>query len=121
MKAFHLFMGLLICSALFVSNPVASAQGTGSSEGSDPSLSEHTVGRNAPDALRILETLQEQQRQMANELRSVKREIAALKAAVSEPDFKDILGGIGYILGIFGIASYLHARRREKRPAFRPE
>lgn len=121
MKARHLLLGLLICSAFFVADAVASGHEAGSSEGSNASPSEESVGRSAPDALRILEALQEQQRQMTNELRSVKREIAALKAAVSEPDFKDILGGIGYILGVFGIAFYLHARRREKQPALRPD
>ncbi|MEJ5365292.1 MAG: hypothetical protein WHS86_09335 [Desulfosoma sp.] len=67
------------------------------------------------EAVRILEAIQAQQREMAQELRAVKREIAALKVALNEPDLKDIVGGIGYILGVFGIAFYLHARNRHRQ------
>jgi len=30
------------------------------------------------------------------------------------PTVKDILGGIGYILGLVGVASYFHYRRKTK-------
>lgn len=66
----------------------------------------------AQDLLRLFEALQAQQREMSQELRAMKREMAALKAAMQEPDFKDILGGIGYILGIFGVTYYMQARRQ---------
>ncbi|WP_123290482.1 hypothetical protein [Desulfosoma caldarium] len=65
----------------------------------------------AQDVIQLLHALQAQQREMSQELRAMKREMAALKAAMQEPDFKDILGGIGYILGIFGVAYYMQARR----------
>lgn len=66
----------------------------------------------AQDSLQLLAALQAQQKEIHQELRAIKREMAALKVAVQEPDFKDILGGIGYILGIFGIAYYVQARRK---------
>ncbi|MGQ9484246.1 MAG: hypothetical protein ACUVSA_04480 [Desulfosoma sp.] len=66
----------------------------------------------AQDSMLVLEALQAQQKEMNQELRAIKREMAALKTAVQEPDFKDILGGIGYILGIFGVAYYVQARQK---------
>jgi nickel transport protein len=30
----------------------------------------------------------------------------------SGPGFRDIVGGIGYILGLVGIAAYVHSRRK---------
>ncbi len=69
------------------------------------------------EALRLLEAFQSQQRELSQELRAIKREIAALKTAMQEPDLKDIVGGIGYIFGVFGVAFYLHARRERRRQA----
>lgn len=43
------------------------------------------------------------------EIKPLRREIAAYK---ERNDFQSILGGIGYILGLFGLGFYLAARRR---------
>lgn len=67
------------------------------------------------DCVGILEVMRTQQQEMAQELRSIKRELAALKATQDQPEFKDVIGGIGYILGLFGIAFYVHARRDRRR------
>ncbi len=45
---------------------------------------------------------------MRDELRPLRREIAAYK---EKNDLQSILGGMGYIFGIFGIAFYIAARR----------
>ncbi len=47
-----------------------------------------------------------------NELRPLRQEIAAYK---EKNDLQSILGGIGYIVGIFGIGMYVAARRKLKR------
>lgn len=120
MKGRDLLIGFLICTVLLLSGAVASDRGPVSSESASSSISEGSRTWSAPEPLRMLETLHEQQQQMAAELRAIKREIAALKTAMNEPDLKDILGGIGYILGLCGIAFYVHARRRNGRPASRP-
>ena len=44
-----------------------------------------------------------------NEVRPLRREIAAYK---ERHDLQTVLGGIGYILGLFGLAFFLVARRR---------
>ncbi|MGH1458030.1 MAG: cobalt ABC transporter permease [Paracoccaceae bacterium] len=46
---------------------------------------------------------------LQDELRPLKREVAALKEARS---VQDILGGIGYIAGLFGLGFYIAARRK---------
>ena len=46
---------------------------------------------------------------LQDELRPLKREVAALKEARS---LQDILGGIGYIAGLFGLGFYIAARRK---------
>ncbi len=47
-----------------------------------------------------------------NEVRPLRREIAAYK---EQHDLQTVLGGIGYILGVFGLAFFLLARR-QRRP-----
>ncbi len=39
-----------------------------------------------------------------------------LERQSDDPTFTDILGGLGYIMGLVGIAAYVHSRRREKQP-----
>jgi nickel transport protein len=53
-------------------------------------------------------------RMLRDELRPLRREIAAYK---EKNDLQTILGGIGYIFGLFGLAMYIAARRRLKAGA----
>lgn len=46
---------------------------------------------------------------MRDELRPLRREIAAYR---EKNDLQTVLGGIGYIVGLFGLGFYLAARRR---------
>jgi nickel transport protein len=58
--------------------------------------------------------IKEQNARLSNELRRIHREIAALRVDLDKPDIKDIVGGIGYILGLCGAAALVAARRRER-------
>jgi nickel transport protein len=44
-----------------------------------------------------------------NEVRPLRREIAAYR---EHNDFQTILGGLGYIFGLFGLGFYIAARRK---------
>jgi nickel transport protein len=46
-----------------------------------------------------------------NEVRPLRKELAAYK---TKNDFQSIIGGIGYIFGLFGLGFYLAARRQLK-------
>ncbi|ATF18220.1 phage holin family protein [Phaeobacter gallaeciensis] len=46
---------------------------------------------------------------MRNELRPLRQELTAFK---NKSDFQSILGGIGYIFGLFGLGFYIAARRK---------
>lgn len=50
--------------------------------------------------------------QMAEELRRIHREIAALRADLDQPGLQEIFSGLGYILGLFGVAAFVAARRK---------
>jgi hypothetical protein len=58
--------------------------------------------------------LKSQESKMAGDLRRIQRELAALRADLKEPGMADIFSGIGYILGIFGTAAFVAARRRKE-------
>lgn len=62
----------------------------------------------------VLARLQEQEARITRELRTIKREIAALGQAVEEPGVMDAVAGIGYILGIFGLAAFMASRRNNR-------
>ncbi len=86
-----------------ISNPV----------GSDiQAMSEgRNVTDNCAEAVALLKT---QNKKISQELRMIKREIAALKVALSEPGLGEVFGGIGYILGFLGIIFYFQARKQSR-------
>ncbi len=52
---------------------------------------------------------------LAKEIKPLKERIRKLEAdAEGEPSLRDILGGIGYIIGLVGIAAYFNFRRKTK-------
>ena len=58
----------------------------------------------------VVEMLNAQQVELSSELRLIKRELAYLQETINKPGITEIIGGIGYILGIFGVSYYRHAR-----------
>ncbi|GAB6906525.1 conserved hypothetical protein [Desulfosarcina cetonica] len=65
------------------------------------------------DAQTVTALLKEQNSKLSRELRRIQREIAALREDLGKPGFKDVLAGIGYIFGLFGVAAYVASKRKE--------
>jgi len=61
----------------------------------------------------IVALLREQNSKLSGEIRRIHREIAALRADLDKPDVNDIFGGIGYILGLCGVAALVATRRKK--------
>lgn len=61
----------------------------------------------------VVTLLKEQNSRLSNDLRRIQREIAALRADLDKPGIKDVFAGIGYIFGLFGVAAFVAARRKE--------
>lgn len=64
----------------------------------------------------------EDNRHLREELRQVKRELALLNQNLEKPGAREIIAGIGFILGLFGAAALVSARRqgaREQQDAHR--
>jgi hypothetical protein len=65
------------------------------------------------NASELVMLLNEQTGKLSGDLRHIQREIAALRADLEKPGFRDILSGIGYIIGLFGVAAFVASRRKE--------
>ncbi|MBR9986533.1 MAG: hypothetical protein KFF68_11535 [Desulfosarcina sp.] len=65
------------------------------------------------DAAEVVQLLKEHNSKLSSELRRIQREIAALRADLDKPGMKDVFAGIGYIFGLFGVAAFVAARRKE--------
>lgn len=61
---------------------------------------------------KIIALLQEQDKKNSREFRQLKREIAALGQQLENPGIPEIIGGIGYIFGLFGVAAYVMSRKK---------
>lgn len=72
-------------------------------------------GTVAGDCRALAAHLEEQNRKLGQELRQIKREIAVLNQNLERPGIREIMAGIGYILGLFGMAAFFAARRRRDR------
>lgn len=62
----------------------------------------------------IVALLKEQNSKLSSDLRRIQREIAALRADLDKPGFKEVFAGIGYIFGLLGVAAFVASRRKEK-------
>jgi nickel transport protein len=62
----------------------------------------------------VIALLKAQNRELSGDLRRIHREIAALRADLNEPGMKEVFAGIGYIVGLFGVAAFVAARRRSR-------
>lgn len=60
----------------------------------------------------LLERIDEQHQVLSKDLRRLHRELAALKAAQNKPGLTEIIGGIGWIIGLLGTAAYVSTRRK---------
>ena len=65
------------------------------------------------NATEIIQLLKEQNSNLSRDLRRIQREIAALRADLDKPGLKEVFAGIGYIFGLFGVAAFVAARRKE--------
>ncbi len=65
---------------------------------------------NSKVCLMVLEQVKKQNRMLSRDLGHIKRELMHLKYELSRPGVKEIFAGIGYILGLFGVAAYMKAR-----------
>jgi hypothetical protein len=63
----------------------------------------------------LMAKLEEQNLQLSRELRLIKRDIAALSQNLEKPGIQEAMAGIGYILGLFGVAALYTARRQNKQ------
>ncbi|GAB6193021.1 hypothetical protein [Desulfocastanea catecholica] len=61
---------------------------------------------------KVIALLQEQDKKNSREFRQLKREIAVLGQQLEKPGIAEIIGGIGYIFGLFGVAAYVMSRKK---------
>jgi len=64
----------------------------------------------------VMARLDEQNRKVSEDLRRIKRDIAALNQSIAEPGIAEAMAGIGYILGLFGVAAFVASRRNNQTP-----
>ncbi|MBW1646921.1 MAG: hypothetical protein JRJ72_02240 [Deltaproteobacteria bacterium] len=71
--------------------------------------------QNPPDGNvnEVILLLKEQNTKLSGDLRRIQREIAALRADIDKPGLKELFAGVGYIFGLFGVAAFVAARRKE--------
>lgn len=86
-------------------SPVRS-QPTELPDSSDATVKGEINGLTAADIERIVD------RALDRKIKPVMAELADRQN--SEPDIRDILGGLGYILGLIGLTAYLRYRKNEK-------
>jgi hypothetical protein len=82
---------------------------------SSPKAAETERGRKGlpgQDCTQIIELLQQERNLITREMAQLKRELASLREEIAKPGLKEVFAGIGYILGLTGIALYFQTRKR---------
>jgi len=91
------------------SAPAAAAQDTAAAAGGMPPTAQGATPPSAQGATLSAAERDAVAEMLRDELRPLRKEIAAYK---EKNDLQAILGGIGYIIGLFGVGFYVAARRR---------
>lgn len=79
-----------------------------------PPTQRAAAGGQPGDCQELMTQIDEQNRKLSQELRQIKRELATLNQNLDKPGAKEAMAGIGYILGLFGTAALVAARRRDR-------
>jgi len=56
--------------------------------------------------------LQQENRQLQRQVRRLEVQVEALREELNAPNASQVIGGIGYIVGIFGVAGWIAARKK---------
>ena len=59
--------------------------------------------------------LQQENADLKRKLRRLEHQVAALRDELNSPDATQIIGGIGYIVGVFGIAGWIVSRKKQRQ------
>lgn len=107
------FLLLLLLTSL---SPLPAARAAEENSASAPPFQMAASGEQAGSCQALLTQIDEQNRHLSQELRQIKRELAALNQNLEKPGIQEVMTGIGYILGLFGAAAFAAARRRDRKP-----
>ncbi|SMC23904.1 hypothetical protein SAMN02746041_01851 [Desulfacinum hydrothermale DSM 13146] len=113
----NVLLGALVVLAML---PVLNARAQGAAPLAGP-----TVGR-TPETVQaadkqgkedreVLAALEAQRREMNQELRQIKRELARLRASRDRVSLHDVVSGVGYIVGLFGVAAFVASRKNASK------
>jgi nickel transport protein len=98
---------LLFALSLSLVPPAMAEETAVTSEAGSESVAENSAGYE-----KVIALLQEQDKKNSREFRQLKREIAVLGQQLENPGIAEIVGGIGYIFGLFGVAAYVMSRKK---------
>ena len=106
-------ISLFLFAALFLVQPCScqadeQSPGQGQTETSAPISQESSCQA-------VMARLDEHDKKVSEDLRKIKRDIAALNQSIAEPGLPEVMAGIGYILGLFGVAAFMASRRKNQR------
>ena len=107
---------ILMLVLLTFLSPVPSVQAENKILSAAPPGQMASAGEQPGDCQTLVARIDEQNQKMSQELRQIKREIAALNQNLEKPGLKEVMAGVGTILGLFGAAAFVAARRRDRKP-----
>ena len=59
--------------------------------------------------------LQQENTALQGQVRRLEHQVAALRDELNSPDPTQIIGGVGYIVGLFGVAAWLASRKKNRQ------
>ena len=58
------------------------------------------------------EQLQQENAALQRKVKRLEAQVAAMREEMNSPDATQVIGGIGYIVGIFGVAGWIATRKK---------
>jgi nickel transport protein len=61
------------------------------------------------------EQLQQENAALKRQVKRLETKVDALHQELSSPDATQVIGGVGYIVGVFGVAAWIAARKQQRQ------
>ncbi len=69
----------------------------------------------APQVTKSIQQLEQENDALLRKVRRLERQTAAQREELSTPGASQIIGGLGYIVGLFGVAGWAAARKKSRQ------
>jgi len=107
------FLFLTVPTVIFAAGPDDSGAAAAGTSANVPTEAVAASNQPSVSCQDLATVVRENQAATSRDLREIKRDLARLEQKLDKPGLGQILAGIGYIFGLFGVAAFVASRKKQ--------